>query len=746
MHAPDGEQQNHSDTMSKTIIVSNRLPVSIREDESGNFHYSPSAGGLATGLSSVYQDGDNIWIGWPGRTINTPAAQRDVTRALRRDNMHPVFLSEKDIEMFYLGFSNKTLWPNFHYFPQFSKYKSSLWASYIEVNRLFAEEVLSFAKPNDVIWVHDYQLMLLPAMLRVFLPEATIGYFQHIPFPSYEVFRMLASRHDLLEGLLGADLIGFHTYDDMRHFLSAANRIMGVDHNIGQILHEDRSIMVDAFPMGIDYDRFRNTAEKPDINIRMDDFKKSFKDGTQMVLSVDRLDYSKGIPNRLRAIEVFFERYPEFLEKVTFTMVVVPSRARVEDYKHLKEDLDEYVGRINGTFGTLNWTPVRYFYRSFEFKDLVSLYRLADVCLVTSLRDGMNLVAKEYIACKVDQKGVLVLSEMAGASKELLEAVQINPHAVINIVNGIRIALEMPEAEKISRMEIMQKHLQKYTVFHWVNRFMNQLGAVKDHQFELKLNKLTSEATEQMMTDYHNAKSRLIFLDYDGTLMPFSKNPDEVVPDDEVKEIVEALSHLADVVIISGRPKNLLKEWFEHYNVHLVAEHGVWYKRRDQHWKMLENLLTGWKSDIRQYLENYVDRTPGSFIEEKDYSLAWHYRKADSEFGKMRSRELCTNLQYLTQGMNLSVLDGNKVVEVKIAGINKGRASMKWTKKQEWDFVFAIGDDRTDEDTFLAMPPHAYTIKVGDNATEAKYSVKSPKYVRRLLRKLAGIPPKKGEH
>ncbi|MEM6724178.1 MAG: bifunctional alpha,alpha-trehalose-phosphate synthase (UDP-forming)/trehalose-phosphatase [Bacteroidota bacterium] len=731
--------------MPRTIIVSNRLPVKIRKDEKGEFLFEPSAGGLATGLNSVYKDGGNIWIGWPGITVSDTAEQRVVTRKLRMENMHPVFLTEKDIEMFYLGFSNKTLWPNFHYFPQYSEYKSSLWASYIEVNRMFAEEVLSFARPNDRIWIHDYQLMLLPAMLRVFLPDATIGYFQHIPFPSYEVFRMLASRHDLLEGLLGADLIGFHTYDDMRHFLSAANRILGVDHHMGHIDYNDRTIMVDAIPMGIDYERFQETAKLPGTVTKMEAFQKSFKEGTKVVLSVDRLDYSKGIRNRLRAIEVFFERYPEFIEKVTFTMVVVPSRARVQDYKELKIDLDQSVGRINGTFGTLNWTPVLYFYRSFDFEDLVALYRLADICLVTSLRDGMNLVAKEYIACKVDQDGVLVLSEMAGASKELLEAIQINPHAVINIVNSIQIALNLPEAEKINRMQIMQDHVKKYTVFQWVQRFMDQLDSVKDHQTERKLNILTPEATKTLIQDYQSAKSRLIFLDYDGTLMPFSKNPDEVVPDDQVKRIVEQLSQQADVVIISGRPKNMLRDWFEHYNVHLCAEHGVWYKRRDQHWKMLENLLTGWKSDIRQYLEHYVDRTPGSFIEEKDYSLAWHYRKADSEFGKMRSRELCTNLQYLTQGMNLSVLDGNKVVEVKVAGINKGRASMKWTKKQDWDFVFAIGDDRTDEDTFLAMPDHAYTIKVGDTATEAKYNVKSYKNVRRLLEMMAGLPSPEGE-
>ncbi|MEO1436742.1 MAG: bifunctional alpha,alpha-trehalose-phosphate synthase (UDP-forming)/trehalose-phosphatase [Bacteroidota bacterium] len=731
--------------MPRTIIVSNRLPVSIRKDEKGEFIFQPSAGGLATGLNSVYKDGGNIWIGWPGITVEDTAEQRVVTRKLRIDNMHPVFLTEKDIEMFYLGFSNKTLWPNFHYFPQNSEYKSSLWASYIEVNRMFAEEVLSFARPNDRIWVHDYQLMLLPAMLRVFLPDATIGYFQHIPFPSYEVFRMLASRHDLLEGLLGADLIGFHTYDDMRHFLSATNRILGVDHHMGHIDYNDRTIMVDAIPMGIDYERFRKTAELPQTVSKMEVFKKSFKEDTQVVLSVDRLDYSKGIRNRLRAIEVFFERYPEFIEKVTFTMVVVPSRARVQDYKQLKVALDESVGRINGTFGTMDWTPVLYFYRSFEFADLVAMYRLADICLVTSLRDGMNLVAKEYIACKVDQKGVLVLSEMAGASKELLEAIQINPHAVINIVNSIRIALNLPEAEKINRMQIMQDHIKKYTVFQWVQRFMDQLDSVKDHQTERKLNILTPEATNKLIADYQKAKSRLIFLDYDGTLMPFSKNPDEVIPDEQVQRIVEQLSQQADVVIISGRPKHMLRDWFEHYNVHLCAEHGVWYKRRDAHWKMLENLLVGWKSDIRQYLEHYVDRTPGSFIEEKDYSLAWHYRKADSEFGKMRSRELCTNLQYLTQGMNLSVLDGNKVVEVKVAGINKGRASMKWTKKQDWDFVFAIGDDRTDEDTFLAMPEHAYTIKVGDSATEAKFNVKSYKNVRRLLEMMAGIPSPEGE-
>jgi trehalose 6-phosphate synthase/phosphatase len=331
--------------------------------------------------------------------------------------MKPVFLSSEEIEDFYEGFSNETLWPNFHYFNQYTVYKEELWLAYQRVNKKFAEILSEELEDDDTVWIHDYQLLLLPQLIRAISPNATIGFFLHIPFPSYESFRLLPWRRELLNGLLGADFLGFHTYDDMRHFLSSVNRLAGLGNSNGTIKVKNRLIKADALPMGIDYEKYATSAQDPETLAREARYRKSI--GTvKLILSIDRLDYSKGIPQRLRAFELFLSKYPDFKEKVSLFMVVVPSRDSVSKYKQLKEEIDLLVGRINGQFSKLNWTPIHYFYRSFPLPALSAFYRISDVALVSPMRDGMNLVCKEYVASRLDKKGVLILSEMAGASKD----------------------------------------------------------------------------------------------------------------------------------------------------------------------------------------------------------------------------------------------------------------------------------------------------------------------------------------
>ena len=305
--------------MSKTLIVSNRLPVTIHKDENG-ISFVPSAGGLATGLGSIYKKGNNLWLGWPGVYIDENSEKEEITVSLAKENMRPVFLNEDDIHLYYEGFSNETIWPLFHYHTQYVIYNDSYFERYVEVNQKFCDEILKYAEPNDIIWIHDYQLMLLPEMLRKAIPEAKIGYFHHIPFPSYEIFRSLPWREDLLNGLMGSDLIGFHTYDDMRHFLSATSRLIGQDHEMGHIKYNDRQINVDAIPISIDYQKFEDSAKSEAIEIEMAAFKKSI--GSQkLIISIDRLDYSKGINNRLYAFENFLETHPEFITKVSLILL-----------------------------------------------------------------------------------------------------------------------------------------------------------------------------------------------------------------------------------------------------------------------------------------------------------------------------------------------------------------------------------------------------------------------------------------
>lgn len=723
--------------MGKTIIISNRLPVKVQREEDG-LYFTPSEGGLATGLSTVFKKGNNKWIGWPGMYTQDEQERRTITKKLQKENMLPLFLSEEEIHDFYEGFSNGTLWPNFHYFTEYAIYEQDLWESYVSVNQKFAREAIKLAEQGDIIWVHDYQLLLVPQMIRKKLPNISIGFFQHIPFPSFEIFRLLPWRKELATGMLGADLIGFHTYDDMRHFLSSVNRIVGVNSSHGHLEFEGRRISVDSFPMGIDYEKYANKAQSQETKDKMAVFHSSL--GYQkLMLSIDRLDYSKGITQRLHAFELFLEKYKEYREKVSLLMVVVPSRDQVEKYKELKEAIDEMVGRINSSYGRINWTPIHYFYRSFSLEALSAFYCMADVALVTPMRDGMNLVCKEYIASKTDKKGVLVLSEMAGASRELSDAILINPNDVNALVEAMYQALTMPVSEQVKRNTIMQRSLKRYNVHHWVSLFMDRLEDIKKFQESMATKRVDSKMMQQIIDQYEQASSRLLFLDYDGTLAPFTTDPALAKPDIKLKRILQGFTQdeKNKLVIISGRDKNILEKWLGNYNVDIIGEHGVWLKEQDRGWYTITKLQNNWKDEMRHVMEQYVDRTPGSFIEEKDYSLVWHFRKVEAGLGELRSRELAGHLSYLATNNGLQVIEGDMNVEVKNVEVNKGRAASRWLEKYKTDFVMAIGDDWTDEDTFLAMPQDAVTIKVGLGTSAAKFSIRSHAEVLNLLQMLS---------
>ncbi|MBF9141603.1 bifunctional alpha,alpha-trehalose-phosphate synthase (UDP-forming)/trehalose-phosphatase [Hymenobacter properus] len=723
--------------MSRTIIVSNRLPTKALRTDDG-LAFQPSEGGLATGLGSIYRADGNVWVGWPGLFVEDEAEATFVTEQLAADSMAPVFLTEDEIRDYYEGFSNGTLWPTFHYFAQLAVYEEDMWKAYVAVNEKFCRAVLEQAGPDDTIWVHDYQLLLLPEMLRAARPQATIGFFLHIPFPSYELIRVLPWRTELLQGMLGADLIGFHTFGYMRHFLSAVSQLLGLPNQHGQIETPTRSVLVDAFPMGIDHQRYADAAASEAADAHVREYREALKE-VRVILSIDRLDYTKGIAQRLRAFELLLLRYPEWRGQVSLLMVVVPSRDQVAQYADLKVEIDELVGRINAQYRTIAWNPVHYFYRSFPLEELAAFYRLAEVALVTPMRDGMNLVAKEYVASKADQRGVLILSERAGAARELSDALIINPTDTGQLAEAMHEALVMPEEDQIARMTNMQALVRQYDVFAWTKLFMDRLAHAKSQQQTLATTKLTPAATQQLKQDYHATERRLLLLDYDGTLAPFNANPQRAKPDEELRLLLRALTDEPRnrVVIISGRDRATLQEWLGHLPLDFIAEHGVWLRGQGEEWSLFQELRADWKQDIRPVLELYVSRTAGSFIEEKDYSLVWHYRRADAELGASRARELTSHLTFMASNTELQVMEGNKVVEIKTAGINKGTAAARTVSSYHPDFILAIGDDRTDEDTFRALPPDAYTLKVGSAPRSlARFHVDGPAAVRGLLREL----------
>ncbi len=725
--------------MGQLVMIANRLPFSITK-RAGEFNFRPSPGGLAVGLSSLPESYERLWVGWPGITNEklTCDDKERITDILAKEKCLPIFLSEKQIERYYLGFSNKTIWPLFHYFPTRTIWENHFWKAYKQVNQAFFKIVADVAKPGDRIWIHDYQLMLLPQLLREKFSDMEIGFFLHIPWPSFELFRLLPWREEILNGLLGADLIGFHTYDYARHFLSSICRIMGLEHTLGQVSTGSRVIKIDAFPMGIDYRRYsqaiNNTAVKKEVGKILQTVGKR-----KIIISIDRLDYTKGIIQRLEAFDLFLSENPEYKGKVTLIMVAVPSRTNVKEYQMLRDRLEQLVGRINGEHGAIGYIPVWYLYRFMPFNKIAALYNTADVALVTPLRDGMNLIAKEFIAGKTDGKGVLILSEMTGAASELGEALIVNANNKGAIVQAIKDALEMPLSEQIERNRLMQERIARYDVSRWSSDFLHALSDIKKTQQELSVRKLSESTRDKLITDFSRSNKRLLLLDYDGTLVGFRGKPAQAGPDNEVMSLLQNLSSNDKncVVIISGRDKTTLEEWLGKLDVSLVAEHGAWIKLKDKEWESTQPFTTKWKDAIKPILDIYSDRTPGSSVEEKDFSLVWHYRRADPELAYIRGQELRGALMNLTENLDVGVFEGNKILEIKNVGVNKGRAVKFWTNNQKWDFLLSAGDDYTDEEMFRALPKGAYSIKVGLGISNARFQVDTLNEIRLLLNELA---------
>lgn len=723
--------------MSKTIIVSNRLPVRITE-ENDKLNFLPSEGGLATGLGSIYQEGQNIWIGWPGMTIEKDQEEQ-VSTSLKEMKLIPVFLDDEEIKGYYEGFSNELLWPIFHYTSTYAHYDTESWEMYINVNKKFRNAILQHLEPGDTLWIHDYQLLLLPDMVRNEEPDITIAFFQHIPFPSQEIFRLIPWRKELLRGMLGADLIGFHTFDDVRHFISAVTHLLSIKVDANLLMVGNRPVAAEPFPMGIDCDKFSELSSNPAVMEEIKELKEYYED-QKMILSIDRLDYSKGIIQRLEAYDLFLEKNPEYHHRVIFYMIVVPSRDTVPEYTRLKDEIDRLVGNINARYRSFDWNPIEYFYKGFPIETLSALYNTADVCLISSLRDGMNLVCKEYVASRNDNKGVLILSEMAGASKELIDAIIINPTNISEVKKAIQTALKMPEEEATERMKAMRKMVFKYNIHHWVKIFMRRLDEVKQIQKSMKAKSLKSPVKDEVLEAYKKAKNRLLILDYDGTLVGFKKQIEQASPDQELYYLLDTIqnnpkNHLA---IISGRNHKTLEEWFGNKKYNLIAEHGAW-SRINQKWHHIPGLSNAWKEEVHLLMDAFSDRTPGSFVEEKSYSLVWHYRNVQKGLGALRGNELMDNLRYMIAPHGLQLLSGNKVIEVKNTEVNKGKATLKLLDENDYDFVLAIGDDHTDEDTFKALPPNAYSIKVGTNISAARFFIEDHLEVRELMREIAKI-------
>jgi len=717
----------------RLIIAAFRLPFKFSQTNNG-IKAVQNSGGLVSAILALTErininnsNGIKKKIIWTGTADNSSIDLASAAFENEQFEIVPVGISSRLNDLHYAGFSNDLLWPLFHYFPSYCVYNNDYFVGYKEVNSRFCDEIVKVAKPGDFIWVHDYQLLLLPEMIRERLPGVSIGFFLHIPFPSFELFRLLPRdwRESIITGMLGADLIGFHTNDYTQHFIKCVKRTTNYECHQNIIYTPSKLVKAEVFPIGIDYDKFHNACLNENVQAEKQKILKNLPE-QKLIFSVDRLDYSKGLLLRLKGYETFLEKFPEWHSKVVFNMVVVPSRDIIEKYKEMKKEIESTVGRINGQYSSLAWRPIIYQYRSLSFNELVALYDVSDVGLITPLRDGMNLVAKEYVACQVENKGVLILSEMAGAAAELDDALIINPVDHNLLAEAIHTALVMEPADKHARLERMQHRLATYNVFTWAYDFFHQAYDTKEQQKILNVKFVNNAIASQITSDYHNALSRILFLDYDGTLVAFSKYPELAVIDRKTINIIKKISQdpKNQIVIISGRNKEFLERQFKGINVTLVAEHGYFIKRGNDLWEAAFDPDLHWKEAVMPVLLEYVNRCNGTFVEEKTGSIAWHYRNADPDLAQRRLHELRDDLtEIIRDQTDFEIIEGNKVLELKSGRYDKGQAANALLLNENFDFILAAGDDKTDEFLFKALPDTAYTIRIGLSPSLAKLNV-----------------------
>ena len=731
---------------SALVIASNRLPVTLTLGTDG-LGLEPSAGGLVSALGGT--DRPHAWVGWPGTAVPSEL-QEEAAQRMAQAGCEPIFLAENEEEEFYGEICNNALWPLFHYFVDRLRFRAEAWSTYVEVNERFAEAIARLSAPRARVWIHDFHLALVPKALRIRRPDLAIGFFLHVPFPSSEIYRLLPTRVELLRGMLGSDYIGFHTGDYARHFRSACLRILGVEADPDAIEYDDRSIGIGVHPIGIDVASFRETLRDPETPRVEAELAKRYE-GRKLVLGVERLDYTKGIPQKLDAFERILEGDPERAEAITLLQVLVPSRLQNVEYQTKRDEIERQIAHINGRFGGLGRTPVEYIHRSVSRSELAALYRRADVMMVTPLRDGMNLVAQEFVLCQTAEPehgrswhGALLLSEFAGAAHVLPGAVLVNPWDADDLAARLLEALALDAPERRRRLELMSDRVEALDSAIWAETFLARLERYA-RPARRSAQILDEAARERVAGKLAAAQARTFLLDYDGTLRELVGHPSLAVPTAEIRELLDALTALPEtsVHIVSGRTSESLQSWFGDLPVHLCAEHGYLVRPAGGDWHVAIDVDLSWLPLAERMLERVADDVPGTSIERKLASVAWHYREAEPEYGAWRARELLFSLEGLLGGMSAEVLIGHRVVEIRARGVNKGAyfESIAPTIDPRSNLVLAAGDDLTDADLFRVLPRGSIAIHVGSGRARAdnpalrdRYVVDSPAALRKALR------------
>ncbi|MEL4317968.1 bifunctional alpha,alpha-trehalose-phosphate synthase (UDP-forming)/trehalose-phosphatase [Leifsonia sp. YIM 134122] len=715
------------------VVLSNRLPVDHVVNSDGSSGWKSSPGGLVTALEPVMRAAEGAWIGWAGvADTEFEPFENDGIEII------PVPLSESEIEQYYEGFSNDTLWPLYHDVIAPPQYHREWWEAYVLVNRRFAEAAARYAATEAVVWVQDYQLQLVPEMLRELRPDLVIGFFDHIPFPPYGIFSQLPWRKQILKGLLGADVIGFQRVADAGNFTRAVRRLYGFTTrgNVVEVIGDDgdvRHVVARTFPISIDVAGYEEIAARPEVQERARQIRHDLGDPKVVMLGVDRLDYTKGIGHRLKAFGELLAENRLQVEDVTLVQVASPSRERVATYMALRDEIELQVGRLNGEFSTISHSAIAYLHHGYPREEMVALYLAADVMLVTALRDGMNLVAKEYVACRADNTGVMVLSEFAGASDELRQAIIVNPHDIAGLKDAIVTAVEMPKREQARRMRALRKTVNGNTVNDWSKSFLDTLTG------RAAVPRGIPETLVNALRELASADELLIALDFDGTLAPHVDQPEDARALDSAREAVLRLIRLADtrVAFVSGRALVSLQHVADPpEDVLLTGSHGVELKL-DQPDVTLDLLASEIDrlDHVTAILERIAGSAEGAWVERKPAGLALHTRLLSPAAGQSLQRSARSRVRAAEPG--LTVREGKNVIEFALRPGNKGDAIAKLREHTGATSVFYAGDDVTDEDAFVALGADDLGMKIGRGRTAAGHRVRGPEEVAEVLALLA---------
>lgn len=709
---------------SKLIVVSVRLPVRLSRDADA-WQVEPSPGGLATALRAVAQTRSFTWVGWPGGSISPP--HRDSAADALTPYGKPVFIGDSEFHGFYERFSNGLIWPLFHNISGRLKFDRGAWYKYKTANERFADAVRSIAEPGDIIWVHDYQLALVPQLLRKSRIDCAIGFFLHIPFPSHETYRTLPARAEMLKGMLGADLIGFHTYEFAQHFRNACLRVLGLESEQETIALPSHRAHLGVHPIGVDPAEIEEFSSLPEVRDDYENIKARFR-AKKIILGVDRLDYTKGIPEKLLAYEEFLRRNPHWRARTVFIQIASPTRTEVREYKELKREVDELVGRINGRFGTFDHTPIVYINQTIPRARLSALYRAADVAFITPLRDGMNLVALEYVAARGDDPGTLVLSEFAGAASCLAGARLVNPHNIGFMADVLAEAMHDSEQDREAFGQ-MRDFVRSNTSTVWADRFLSRLSGLYEGQ---RTGARRLDASSYHVMGQRMSGRALFILDYGGTLQSHVPTVSEMAPSSQLVQLLEELAKRASVYVVSGSPPQVMDDWLGDLSIGLVCEDGVAVRDPGRAWPRIPEADESILDDVvHPILVDYLEHTPGSKIERRRASLVWNYRAADPKLGVLRAKELYAQLEDMLKGVPYSVLSGSRAVEVRPSQLTKSSVVAGLLEKHaNADFVFCAGNDRSDEGMFEVVlrsnRPRVVTCYVGGQDTIGQYFVETP--------------------